>query len=77
MSISTQGETYQIQTTIAQIIKHSSDKIFLEQTMYAYMVTKDNALKCYVKIGDNGEWREADLTAVGFTSLEELTPFYD
>lgn len=33
MSISSQGESYQIQTTIAQIIKHSSDKIYLEQTI--------------------------------------------
>lgn len=90
MTISTQGESYQIQSSITQLIKHSSDKVYLEQTidatmngensklaMYAYMETKDNALKCYVKMGDDGEWMEADLTTVGFTSLEELTPFYD
>ncbi|MBQ3020564.1 MAG: hypothetical protein IJD77_08280 [Clostridia bacterium] len=48
-------------------------------TIAAYMEkTAEGDIICYVKSSDIGSgWSEGDLTTVGFSSLTELTPFYD
>jgi hypothetical protein len=48
-------------------------------TIAAYMEkTAEGDIICYVKSSDLGSgWSEGDLTTVGFSSLTELTPFYD
>ncbi len=55
--------------------ENESDKI------YAYIeeVVEDEetVIKCYVKTGDSTEWYEGNLYTIGFSSLEQLTPFYD
>ena len=37
----------------------------------------DGSIACYVKMGDDGNWIQADIATIGFSSLDELTPFYD
>jgi hypothetical protein len=49
-------------------------------TICAYLEDNYGRIKCYVKMDADGEstgWVEGDLSTVGFTSLEELTPFHD
>lgn len=88
--ISADGQSMTMIMKINQVIKHADGKVYLEQHMdvtsngenmvqsvYAYMETVGGAIKCYVKTSENGSWMEADLSTVGFTSLEQLTPFYD
>jgi hypothetical protein len=41
------------------------------------MESSNNQIQCYIKMGKNEEWINGDLTTIGFSSLEELTPFYD
>lgn len=73
-----------------QIIKYADDKVYLEMTttsdmtgvdlntkICAYMEVVNGKMVCYVKMDDDDEWVEGDLTTVGFSDLEELTPFYD
>lgn len=81
------------ETKSEQLLKFADNKIYLEMTtstydstsgeeatvqkIYAYMEEVDGTLSCYVKQGDDSEWQKGSLTAVGFASLDELTPFYD
>lgn len=52
-----------------------------EMTICAYLEDNYGRIKCYVKKEVGGEtiddWTEGELSTIGFTSLEELTPFYD
>ena len=44
----------------------------------AYMeTTESGAIDIYVKLGNDTEWVKGSLHQIGFSSLEELTPFYN
>ena len=75
-----------------QLIKFADGKIYLESTtktndelqginnetkIYAYMETVDGKVDCYVKTEEDGEWYRGSLTSIGFSTLDELTPFSD
>ena len=49
-----------------------------EQTIYAY-ITKDGygSTVCYVKYNENDPWQRGYLYSIGFSNVEELTPFYN
>ena len=49
----------------------------LEQTIYLYLEETSNGLLCYVKTSKDDKWNKSSLSASGFSSIEELTPFYD
>ena len=44
---------------------------------YAYMEEVDGVLNCYIKQGNSTEWVKGSLTTIGFSNIEELTPFYN
>ena len=84
------GEVMDISIKIVQTIKYAGDRIYIDQLiiqtgagqnetyhMYLYLEQKGTSFTCYVKSGDNGSWTKGSLTAIGFNSVEELTPFYD
>ena len=84
------GQYVSMDMRMDQIIKHADGKVYLEQhvemvtdgesyqqSAYAYMETVDGEIVCYVKMGEYEDWYLSDLSAIGFTSLEQLTPFYD
>ena len=75
-----------------QLVKHADGKVYMEQTVEsdiygektkdvicAYMEEDaDGKVVCYVKTGENAtEWNETYLSQIGFSSLDELTPFYN
>jgi len=92
MSGQGQKQSYDITMDTTQTIKFAGNKVYLEQkivstdtttgqnsnnTICAYLEEDENGrLSCYVQT-DGGDWYEGSLTAIGFTSLEQLTPFYD
>ncbi len=91
MAVQIPGEaTESIKVTSTQKLSFSENAILLEQTagysaagqevapqtIYAYIAKEGDRMVCYISM-DNQEWIEGDLTTVGFTSFEELTPFYD
>ncbi len=46
--------------------------------IYAYIEKTSDDILCYIKIGETEtEWVVGDLYEIGFSELEELTPFYD
>lgn len=48
-----------------------------EQTIYAYITTDDYGyIVCYIKYNENDPWQRGYLNTIGFSSVEELTPFY-
>jgi len=84
------GQHVTMDMRMNQIIKHADGKVYLEQhvdmmtdgesyqqSIYAYMETVDGEIVCYVKMGEYEDWYQSDLSTIGFTSLEQLTPFYD
>ncbi len=90
MSYQGQAENMNIVSQATQLIKYADNKIYMEQTatgsgegetytsvIYAYMEIVEDEIKCYVKLDDSTEWSMGSLTTIGFSSLEELTPFYD
>lgn len=80
-------------TVTTQTVKFSENAIYLEYvaktttqgqtqegTMSAYITIEEDDMICYVKstgIFGNLSWQAGDLTPIGFTDIEELTPFYD
>lgn len=46
-------------------------------SMAAYLEMTEDSISCWVKTSEDSAWTEGSLTTVGFSSLEELTPFYD
>ena len=85
-----QTETMNVEIKITQLIKHADGKVYLEQkiesnefgqytnsSIYAYLEEVDGMVVCYVKTSDTGDWYETYLSTIGFSSLNELTPFYD
>ncbi len=90
ITVTSNGESYQMKSSLKQLIKHADGKVYLEQTLemsgngqsttqsiYSYMETQGSIIKCYIKLGKNEDWIEADLSTIGFSSLDELTPFHD
>ncbi|MBQ7352454.1 MAG: hypothetical protein IJW54_00455 [Clostridia bacterium] len=86
------GQSFSMTINMSQLIKHADGKVYLEQRMYmempgvdnqetviyAYMEEVDGRVVCYVKQGaDSTEWNPTNLSTIGFSSLEQLTPFYD
>ena len=85
------GENVTMDMRLDQTVKYADGKIYLEQTttlsgdgynsvqtIYAYMETNSRGtVDCYVKTNENPTWVKSDVTAIGFDSIEELTPFYD
>ena len=78
---------------MSQFVQYSENAIYIEQTasttglaalggedvstsICGYFEMVDDSILCYVQM-DGGTWYEGDLTTIGFSSLEELTPFYD
>ena len=48
-----------------------------EETIYAYITTDDYGYTvCYIKYNENDPWQRGYLYTIGFSSVEELTPFY-
>lgn len=80
------------ETKVEQLLKYADNKIYMEiitstydstqgseptvQKIYAYLEDVDGSISCYVKQNDS-EWMMGSLYALGFSSLDELTPFYD
>lgn len=53
-----------------------------EIKMYGYITQDGEGMNCWVKMESadgesNIDWTEGDLETIGFSSLEELTPFHD
>ena len=86
------GQSFSMTINTSQLIKHADGKVYLEQRMYmqmpgadnqetviyAYMEEVDGRVVCYVKQGENStEWNPTNLSTIGFSSLEQLTPFHD
>lgn len=50
------------------------------QQAYLYLEQTETGIICYVRevdIDDDSGWVRGDLTTIGFSSVEQLTPFYD
>ena len=48
-----------------------------EQYIYLYIEDKGDVVDCYVKMSKDGAWLKGSLNMVGFSDIDELTPFYD
>lgn len=86
-----QTETVTIESTITQYIKYDNNKIYFEQTIeanqngvgntqtiHAYLEEdEDGYVRCYVRTDPTSDyWYSGSLYTLGFTKLEEITPFY-
>ena len=80
------------ENTIYQMIKYADGKIYMEQKVtstssssgtttneiYFYLEeTEDGETLCYVKTSADAMWSYGSLYSIGFTSVEQLTPFYN
>lgn len=85
-----QPDSVYMVTNTTRTVKYENGKILLEETMEAtlagetatqtaavYLEETDGKILCYVRTDGSNQWMEADLATLGFTSLQELTPFYD
>lgn len=90
VTASAQGETYSMVQKIEALSKFSEGKIYMEQTMtditngvanetkiFLYVEETEDGTMCYVKKGADQPWMKASLISVGYTNIEQLTPFYD
>ena len=89
--ITADGQTMEMTIKTYQLIKHADGKIYMEQKIdmdqfgsatnqiiYAYMEEQeDGTILCYVKLDEDEDWFETSFSSIGFTSLEQLAPFYD
>ena len=89
MDVSAGGQTQKVDCTITQTIKYADGKIYLTQVVTgdtdmlglsnanieAYMEEVDGVNKIYVKMGAESSWVEGNLYQIGFSSMDELTPF--
>ncbi len=85
----TEEET--VMLSVSELIKYADGKVYIEQTVsatfdgestteaiYGYLETVGDEIVCYVKLGaDSTEWYRSEIHAIGFSSLDELIPFYD
>ena len=89
--VEAEGESVDMEVVMDQLIKYDYGKIYMEQrsttisngvedttVIYIYIEEDEYGYTtCYAKMDDSDYWYQASLSAVGFYSLEELTPFYD
>ena len=88
-SIKAAGETMEMKMTMTQKIMYDNGRILFEQvttssgmgenstqTICAYLESNDGWIECYLK-DDYGTWYSANIASIGFSRLEELTPFYN
>jgi len=56
------------------------DQVFTDEStvneISAYFEQTEDGIICYVKLDADGSWLEGDIRTIGFSSLEELRPFY-
>ncbi len=85
------SEKVEMTIKMTQLVKYQDGKIYLEQisevseqngdkrttSIYAYMEQTANGVECYIKEGNSTEWFKGDITTIGFSNLDELTPFAD
>ena len=71
-----EDKIYMEQSVSYQMVQ-AENSTQVQDKMYAYMEMVDGDLVCYVKMSGSSEWREGYIQQVGFSNLEELTPFYD
>ena len=77
-------------TKNTRTVKYESGKILLSETvemtmagesmtqsLSVYLEEADGKILCYAQMDGTDTWAEADLSILGFSSLEELTPFFD
>lgn len=80
-------------TITTQTVQFAENSIYLEYTtkvtsqgqsqegtMSAYLTMEEGDMICYIKttgLVGNLNWQQGDLTPIGFTDFEQLTPFYD
>lgn len=92
ITASAQGQTQTIDMIIKldQTIMYDDNKIYFYQrletsiygkssieTIYAYIEEDENGyVTCYVKYDENDSWTRGSLSYIGFSDMEELTPFY-
>ena len=90
MHIEVDGETVDMTVQMQQLIMYEDGKLYMEQksittsdgvtteqTIYLYIEEDQyGSYICYAKM-DDGEWNSAYLQQIGYSDLEELTPFYD
>ena len=78
---------------VEQVIKFAGNKILVERTTSSYdtevsaettvqkismyLEEVGGEMTCYVKTKADGEWMKGSLAAIGFTSIDQLTPFHD
>lgn len=66
-----------MEQTIAYKLVGGGENMSEEEKLFAYMEMVEDEIVCYVKEGDSSEWYEGSLSTIGFSDLDELTPFYD
>ena len=64
-----------LEQTIKGVYNQGNSKTEYNQTLYAYMEESNGTMVCYVKMDNDSEWIKGDLTTIGFSSIDELTPF--
>ena len=88
-TIKAAGESMTMKMTMTQTVKHAYGRVYFEQTttssgmgenstdtICAYIEEDEYGyITCYIKDTD-GSWYEASIYNIGFSSIEELTPFY-
>ena len=91
IEIKADGETMTMTSSITQKVMHSEGKVYFEQIsksssngqetpesyICAYIEEGEYGVECYVKNSETGPWQRASLYQIGFTSIDELTPFYN
>lgn len=91
IEIKADGETMTMTSSITQKVMHSEGKVYFEQIsksssngqetpesyICAYIEEGEYGVECYVKTSATGPWQYASLYQIGFSSIEELTPFYN
>ena len=90
ISVNAGGESQNVNCTITQTIKYADGKILLSQTvtgddsgmlglsnsnLQAYMEEVNGSMKIYIKQGTSSSWVEGNLYQMGFSKIEDLTPF--
>lgn len=83
------GESIKMTMSSYQLYKYADGKVYIEEItkttingqtetdeIYGYLETVDGVVQCYVKLSENGDWMLSNMEKIGFSTLDELTPFY-
>lgn len=74
------GKVYLEQiTSVTSVMSYNGQSETESQntSIYAYIEEVDGNIVCYVKQNANDNWMRGSLYTIGFSSVEELRPFYD